>query len=169
MVSLVTIHDQTNLLQYCWLYSLCVHYIHGSYLSYSWKFVPLNPLHLFHQHPQPFLSGSLQFVLRSFWKKDVCAQSCPTLCNPMDCSPPGFSARGISQARILGWVAISFSRGSSPSKDQTCISCIDRQISLPLSHLGSPLQEGLYFQNRHITPDFGGMQSLKGLAYQIPT
>ena len=82
MVSLVTIHDQTNLLQYCWLYSLCVHYIHGSYLSYSWKFVPLNPLHLFHQHPQPFLCGSLQFVLRSFWKKDVCAQSCPTLCTP---------------------------------------------------------------------------------------
>ena len=39
----------------------------------------------------------------------VCAkllQSCPTLCNPMDCSPPGFSVHGISQARILEWVAI---------------------------------------------------------------
>ena len=41
------------------------------------------------------------------------AQSCPTLCDPMDCSPPGFSVHGISQARILEWVAISFSRGSS--------------------------------------------------------
>ena len=34
------------------------------------------------------------------------AQSCPTLCNLMDCSPPGFSVRGISQARVLEWVAI---------------------------------------------------------------
>ena len=39
--------------------------------------------------------------------------SCPTLCNTMDCSLPGFSVHGISQARILEWVAISFSRGSS--------------------------------------------------------
>ena len=37
-------------------------------------------------------------------------QSCPTLCDPMDCSPPGSSVHGILQARILGWVAISFSR-----------------------------------------------------------
>ena len=41
------------------------------------------------------------------------AQSCPTLCNPMDCSPPGFSIHGIFQARTLEWVAIAFSRGSS--------------------------------------------------------
>ena len=39
--------------------------------------------------------------------------SCPTLCNPMDCSPPGSSVHGILQTRILEWVAISFSRGSS--------------------------------------------------------
>ena len=41
------------------------------------------------------------------------AQSCPTLCDPIDCSPPGSSVHGILQARILEWVAISFSRGSS--------------------------------------------------------
>ena len=41
------------------------------------------------------------------------AQSCPTLCDPVDCSPPGSSAHGILQARLLEWVAISFSRGSS--------------------------------------------------------
>ena len=41
----------------------------------------------------------------------------PTLCDPMNCSPPGSSVHGISQARILGWVAISFSRGSSPPKN----------------------------------------------------
>ena len=42
----------------------------------------------------------------------------------MDCSPPGSSAHGISQARILVWLAISFSRGSSPPMDQTQVSCI---------------------------------------------
>ena len=41
------------------------------------------------------------------------AQSCPTLCDPMDCSLPGSSVHGILQARILEWVAVSFSRGSS--------------------------------------------------------
>ena len=40
------------------------------------------------------------------------AQSCPTLCNPMDCSPPGASVHGILQARILEHIAISFSKGS---------------------------------------------------------
>ena len=45
------------------------------------------------------------------------AQSCPTLCDPVDCSPPGFSVHGILQARILEWVAISFSRGSSWTMD----------------------------------------------------
>ena len=40
-------------------------------------------------------------------------QSCPTLCDPMDCSSPCSSVRGIFQARILEWVAISFSRGTS--------------------------------------------------------
>ena len=39
----------------------------------------------------------------------VSLQSCPTLCDPMDCSLPGFSVRGILQARTLEWVAISFS------------------------------------------------------------
>ena len=45
-------------------------------------------------------------------------------CNPVDCSPPGFSILGISQARILEWVAISFSRGSSWTRDWTWVSCI---------------------------------------------
>ena len=45
------------------------------------------------------------------------AQSCPTLCDPVDCSPPGSSVPGILQARILQWVAISFSRGSFQPRD----------------------------------------------------
>ena len=47
------------------------------------------------------------------------AQSCPTLCNPMDGNLLGFSIHGILQARILEWIAISFSRGSSQPRDQT--------------------------------------------------
>ena len=57
--------------------------------------------------------------------------SCPPLCNPMNCSPPGSSVRGILQARILEWVAISFSRASSGLRERTCVSCI---ASLPLIH-----------------------------------
>ena len=51
-------------------------------------------------------------------------QSCPTLCDPMDCSPPGSSVHGILQARILEWVACPFSKGSSQPRDRTCISRI---------------------------------------------
>ena len=52
----------------------------------------------------------------------VLAKSCPALCNPMDCSPPGSSVHGIPPARILEWVAISFSWGSSGPRDRTHIS-----------------------------------------------
>ena len=52
------------------------------------------------------------------------AQSCPILCDPVDCSLPGSSIHGILQARILEWVAISFSRGSSRPRDQTQVSRI---------------------------------------------
>ena len=44
-------------------------------------------------------------------------KSCPTLCDPMECSLPGSSVHGIFQARVLEWVAISFSRGSSQPRD----------------------------------------------------
>ena len=92
----------------------------------------------------------------------VCAkslQSCPTLCDPVDCSLPGSSVDRILQAKILEWVAISFSRGSSKPRDQTHISIFPalagrffttsttwealRQIYYPqiyrLPHLGSQL------------------------------
>ena len=67
-------------------------------------------------------------------------QSCPTLCDPLDCSPPGSSVHGIVQARILERVAISSSRGSSQFRDRTCLlNLLHRQVdSLPLCHLGSP-------------------------------
>ena len=59
------------------------------------------------------------------------AQSCPILCDPMDCSPPGFSIRGIFQARTLEWVALPSSRGSSRPRDRnriSYISCTGRRI-----------------------------------------
>ena len=52
------------------------------------------------------------------------AQLCPTLCDPMDCSPPGSSIHGILQARILEWVAMLFSRGSSQPRNQIQVSRI---------------------------------------------
>ena len=56
--------------------------------------------------------------------KVLVTQLCLTLCNHMDCSPPGSSIHGILQARILEWVIISSSRGSCQPKDRTQVSCI---------------------------------------------
>ena len=59
------------------------------------------------------------------------AQLCLTLCDPRDCSLPGSSVHGISQAIVLEWIAISFSRGSSRPRDQTWVSCIiDRRFTV---------------------------------------
>ena len=57
-------------------------------------------------------------------KTTVTPQLCPTLCDPMDCSPPGSSLHGILQAKILEWVALPSSRGSSQPRDWTQISYI---------------------------------------------
>ena len=56
------------------------------------------------------------------------AELCLTPCDITDCSLPGSSIHGISQARILEWVAISFSRGSPQSRNRTFLFCIGRQI-----------------------------------------
>ena len=100
--------------------------IRGSWLSvWAFLFLPLGiqlPLINLEQAspPKPRVS--------------VCAkllQSCPTLWNLMDSSPPGFSVYEILQARIQEWVAMPFSRGSSQTRNQTClscVSCIGRQI-----------------------------------------
>ena len=51
-------------------------------------------------------------------------QSCLTVCDPVHCSPPGSSIHGVLQARILEWVAVSFSRGSSQPRNRTYVYCI---------------------------------------------
>ena len=106
---------------YClWCFSIILQVVGGSWENDAW--------HHAHTHTHIYIyAQSLQW--------------CSTLCNPMDCSLPGSSAHGILQARILEWVVIPSSRGSSQPRDQThifYISCIGRQVLYHYSHLGSP-------------------------------
>ena len=61
---------------------------------------------------------NIRYVADAKKNKFWITQSCPTLCDPMDSNPPGSSVHGILQARILEWVAIPFSRGSSQATDR---------------------------------------------------
>ena len=79
--------------------------------------------------PAPGLVVYCSLGNKDFFKIEVCVcakslQSCLSLCNPMDCSPPGSSVHGILQARILEWVAMPFSRGSSWPRDRTHVSYV---------------------------------------------
>ena len=82
-----------------------------------------------------------------------------TLCDPMDCSLPASSVHGILQARILEWVAMTFSRGSSQPRGGTWVSyvsCIGKQVLCHWCHLGSPygrfkqmlIREGKRYRNK---------------------
>ena len=98
------------------------------------------------EHPVPLqISQLCVCVWVSEWVSEW-VQSLPTLLDPMDCSPPGSSVHGLLQTRILGWVAISSSRGSSQPRDQTRVlsaSRIGRQTLyhcatwVALSHLST--------------------------------
>ena len=66
--------------------------------------------------------------------KVLVTQACLTLCNPMDCSPPDSSVHGILQARMLEWVAMPSSRGSSPPQNSNLGLLYQRQILYNLSH-----------------------------------
>ena len=80
----------------------------------------------------------------------VYAQSRPTLCNPMDYSPPGSSVHGILQARILEWVAISYSKLSSCPRGRTCISCIGQRILYPLATWEVPVHGGHWLPRKGV-------------------
>ena len=102
-------------------------------LSHSWSG------HSFYSWPQCHQTGMLKAHDIQISTKNHCflvAKSCLTICTPMDCSLPGSSAHGISQVRILEWVAISFSKASFWHRDPTCVCYIGRQI-LYLRHQGS--------------------------------
>ena len=95
--------------------------------------LPKSVVSLFHRYV-------LVYFLPHSGKDTLCLSLCvcsylvgrvPLFYNPINCSPPGSSVHGISQERILDWVAISFSRGSAGPRDQTrisCISCFGGQI-----------------------------------------
>ena len=74
--------------------------------------------------PSPGIWVCLCLGHKWHWKvKVLVTQSCPTLCDPRDCSPPGSSVHGILQPRIQEWAAIPFSRGSCWPRDRTQVSC----------------------------------------------
>ena len=89
--------------------------------------------------PSPEIATSVMKV------KVSVAQSCPTLCDPMDCSPPGSSVHGTLQARILEWVAIPFSRGIFPTQGSSQSLPHHRQILYLLSLQGTPTSVILSF------------------------
>ena len=98
-----------------------------------------------------------QWCVRSMCCVLCCAQSpqsCPTLCDPVDCSPPGYSVHGISQARILEWVVVPSFRRSSQPRDWTPVSYLSRTgWFLPLVPPGKPVLNIPFFYFQLGFPD----------------
>ena len=101
--------------------------------------------------------------------KVLVAQSCPTLCDPKDCSLPGSSVQGTLQRRMLEGVAMAFSRGSSGPRHQTQVSCIaGRLLSEPqgipyLWYLSVQFQDTVFC----LSLFFVWLVGSKGLSFQI--
>ena len=77
----------------------------------------------------PLMEKDKRLMEASWWERltegeSEVGQSCLTVCDPVHCSPPGSSIHGVLQARILEWVAVSFSRGSSQPRNRTHVSHI---------------------------------------------
>ena len=89
----------------------------GKLSVYNARDLDLIPGENEYEMPRNPLDSSCRYCVQSL-------QSCLTVCDPMDYSPPGSSVLGISQARTLEWLDISFSKGSSQPRDQTQVSCI---------------------------------------------
>ena len=93
------------------------------------------------QIPQIYFVCLYELSMNSILLIFVCCcsatQLCPILCDIMDCTPPGSSVHGIIMARILKWVAISFSRGIFPGSNPRLLHW--QADSLPLHHQGSPI------------------------------
>ena len=122
------------------LYSL-FNWVVTSFKIVFFKACPV--FHCFHSLTLGSRGGQVLYTahpcLWTFCSPAKSLQSCPTLCDPMGCSRPGFSAHGILQVRILEWVAIPFSRGSFWPREWTCVfyvSCIGRQLLYHSHHLG---------------------------------
>ena len=93
-------------------------------ISDSITYLSFSGLHLSKQY-----KWNLNF--KSFWKCHISScyyclvtKLCPSFCDPMDCSSPGSSVHGISQARVAEWIAISFSRGTFPTQGSNHVACL---------------------------------------------
>ena len=93
---------------------------------HNWKFLPLNPQILLIAKSQIFVR--LSFNIEDMKVKVLVSQSCLTLCDSMNRSRLGSSIHGILQERILKWVPITFSKGSSQPRDQTRVSHVAEHI-----------------------------------------
>ena len=138
-------------LKYSWFTMLCSFLVYRKWFSYThthththiYRYMYIYFHILFPYGPlQSIEYSSLCYTIGLCWlcilyMKVNVAQSCPTLCDPVDCSPPGSSVLGILQPRILEWVAIPFSRGPSRPQDRTGI-CFIAGRFLQLSYQGSP-------------------------------
>ena len=93
-------------------------------------------------------------------KVKVAAESCLTLCNPMEYSPSGSSVHGILQARILEWVAVPFSKGSSQLRDWSQFSCIagsDKIMSIGWCWCYQMIQN-IYFSKFLLKKNYGNVK-----------
>ena len=83
--------------------------------EWPWKVIYSHCLEWFYSNTLHFFREDYYVITAWWW---LVAKPCLILCDPTDCSPPGSSLHGISQARILEWAALPFSRGSSPPRGQ---------------------------------------------------
>ena len=121
----------------------------------AWAPVEASLCKIQHPHPGSSRQQSEKASGHSLCLPAQLLQSCPTLCDPVDGHLPGSSVHGILRARILEWVAISYSRGSSWPRDQTRVSC------------GSGIA-GVFFTAEPVFPQFpqGGVKTV-GNGYSL--
>ena len=102
------------------------------------------------------------------WSLCSCSltESCLTLCDPVDCSPPSFPVHGLSQAQMLKWAAISFSRDLPDPGIEPASSALAGD-SLPVSHLGSPLCLVLSVKEKKCCPVFSANTDVTAIGLHI--
>ena len=106
--------------------------------------------------------GGLASYFHWKWKvKVLVAQSCLTLSDPIDCSLPQSAVHGISQARILEWVALSFSKGSPWPGDPACVSCIALRFCTTWA-----TRETLYFHEPMVKYNDTFIRTMEGKGFQ---
>ena len=121
--------------------SRAISYSSTIWLFFKWQYVTLLYEWALMQLYSSFSNGINKYRLNATDLENVCcsiANSRLTLCNPRDCGPPGSSFHGVHLAGILEWVAISFSRGSSRTRDRTCMPYIGRLILYPWATREAP-------------------------------